>query len=78
MAKKEVNQPGSLSKPQNNSFLCKQTYTCSFGPEDYRDRLPEVLTQQQRPKGSRLGIRDKGTSRKRGCQSGFTVIKLYL
>lgn len=78
MAKKVVNQPESLSKPQNNSFLCQKTYACSFGPEDYRDRLPEVLTQQQRPTGSRLGIRGKGTSRKRGCLSGFTISQLYL
>ena len=76
--KKNDDQPGSLNKPQNNSFLCKQIYTWSFGPHDHCDRLPEFFTQQQRPKGNRLGIRDKGTSRKRGYQSGFTVIKLYL
>ena len=78
MAKKEVNQADSLKRPQNNCFLLKENYTCSCGPGDYRSRLPEGLTQSERPKDSRLGIRDKGTSLKRGCLSGFTATKLYL
>ncbi|KAL3144283.1 hypothetical protein ABBQ32_004048 [Trebouxia sp. C0010 RCD-2024] len=78
MAKREVKQADSLERPQHNSFVFQETYTCSFGPEDYRSRLPEGLTQKERAKDSRLGIRDKGTSRKRGCLSGFTATKLYL
>ena len=34
MAKREVNQADSLKRPQNNSFLLKENYTCSYGPED--------------------------------------------
>jgi len=78
MAKKEPRQPDSIKRPQKNSFLCQQTYTCSFGPEDYRSRLPEELTQKERPKNSGVGSRDNGTSRKQGCWSSFMCTQLYL
>ncbi|KAA6421245.1 MAG: hypothetical protein FRX49_08731 [Trebouxia sp. A1-2] len=63
MARSDSRQPDSIKKPQVNSFLCQQTYTCGFGPEDYCSRLPEALTQKERPKNSRVGSRDNGTSR---------------
>ncbi|DBA85112.1 TPA: hypothetical protein ACH3X2_005835 [Trebouxia sp. C0005] len=78
MAEKQSRQPDSIKRPQVNSFLCQQTYTCSFGPEDDCSRLPEALTQMERPKNSRIGSRDNGTSRKRGCLSSFMRTQLYL
>ncbi|KAL0021959.1 hypothetical protein WJX79_007464 [Trebouxia sp. C0005] len=62
MARSDSRQPDSIKRPQVNSFLRQQTYTCSFGPEDYRSCLPEALTQKERPKNSRVGSRDNGVN----------------
>lgn len=72
-----MNLPGSLKRPRRDSFLSRKVYHCSFGPEDHRGCLPEALTQQDRPKASRVSKKDKGQSLKRGCLQRFTVIHLY-
>ncbi|KAL3141408.1 hypothetical protein ABBQ32_004980 [Trebouxia sp. C0010 RCD-2024] len=78
IAKREKNEPGSLKRPQVNSFPCQDTYQCSDGPEDFRACLPEALTQQDRLAHSRVSKKHRGLSCKRGCLQQFTVSKLYV
>jgi len=73
---KQSNQPGSLQRPQDNSFLTQETYHCSCGPEDFSKELPDALTQQ-RAKDSRVSGKARGNSRKRGCLAQFKVTRLY-
>ncbi|DBB04165.1 TPA: hypothetical protein ACH3X1_013209 [Trebouxia sp. C0004] len=68
------NQPGSLSRPQTNSYLTQ--CTCSCGPQDFSSVVPVALTQE-RPTGSRVSSKARGNSRKRGCLAQFKVSKLY-
>ncbi|DBA90827.1 TPA: hypothetical protein ACH3X1_004029 [Trebouxia sp. C0004] len=53
LAKKEATPAGSLKRPQDNSFLTQETYHCSYGPQDNRRCVPEVLTQKQPSQGNR-------------------------
>ena len=78
MAKRELTKSDSLKRPQTNSFLYQETYTCSNGPEDCCSCLSEGLTQKRRPSDKRTGSRGKGTFRKRGCLAGFMVTHLHL
>ncbi len=73
---KQSNQPGSLQRPQDNSFLTQETYHCSCGPEDFSKELPDALTQQ-RAKDSRVSGKARGNFRKRGCLAQFKVTRLY-
>ena len=55
--RREVKQANSLKRTHNNSLPFQETYTCIFGPEDYRSGFPEALTQKERFKDMRLSIK---------------------
>ena len=72
----QSSQPGSLKRPQDNSFLTQETYHCSCGPQNFSNEVPEALTQQ-RVKDNRVSGKARGNSRKRGCLAEFKVTRLY-
>ena len=70
-------QPGTLKRPQANSFVKQQTFHCSCGPEDFSSLAPEALTQQHVHDSSRVSAKARGNSRKRGCLFQFKATTLY-
>ena len=78
LAKKEIKSAESLKRPQNNSFPSQETYHCSYGPQDHRNCLPEILVQPGRIKDSRASNKTKGNSCRRGCLASFVSSILYL
>ena len=74
------NKPQALQRPTCDSFLLKQKFCCSFGPEDYRTVQSQVQDPASKPakgKGSRRARVALGESIKRGCQYSFTSKQLY-
>ena len=73
-------KPHSLQRPTCDSFLLKQKFCCSFGPEGYRAVQSQVQDPANKPakgKGSRRARVALGEGIKRGCQYSFTSKQLY-
>ena len=78
MAKKELTKADSLKRPQTNSFLYQERYTCSFGPEDSAAACQKASHRNSAPQTRGQAAEKRAPPASVVALAGFTVTQLYL